>query len=152
MSNFKCFSDDKVTDTIERINKLSPTSAPLWGKMTVAKMLKHLCVPYKQIKSKNPKAAPWYLRIMLQLFYKKIMTNETPYAHNMPTAKNFIIKEEPEFEQVKTDLIQHLLDIKALGPEAFEGRKHVALSTLSAKEWDNLLYKHLDHHLRQFGV
>ena len=49
-------------------------------------------------------------------------------------------------------LISYVEAIERLGPEGLANIPSLSLSKLSAVEWSNMLYKHLDHHLRQFGV
>jgi hypothetical protein len=48
--------------------------------------------------------------------------------------------------------MQRIHELAALGRNAFEGREQITLGALSSREWNNLLYKHIDHHLRQFGA
>ncbi len=135
---------------IRRIESLTPQSQRLWGTMTVAQVLKHLAVPYNDLisnKVRQPK-----MRLLGRLIFKPIMTGEKPYRKNSPTAKQFIITDEPEFEQVKKELKEKMLEIHGRGPDFFEGKEHFLLGRLKSHEWSNMLYKHLDHHLRQFGV
>jgi hypothetical protein len=135
---------------IHRIDALTPQSQRLWGTMTVAQVLKHLAVPYNDLinnKERKPK-----MRLLGRLIFKPIMTGEKPYRKNSPTARQFIIADEPEFEQVKKELKEKMLEIHGRGPDFFEGKEHFLLGRLKSHEWSNMLYKHLDHHLRQFGV
>lgn len=134
----------------KRIDALTRQSQRLWGKMTVSQMLKHLAVPYNDLLVNTSSKSP--LRILGILFMKSTLTNEKPFRKNAPTAKNFIIKEEPDFEYSKNDLKSKMLNIHNRGKEYFEGKEHPLLGKLTAVQWNNMLYKHLDHHLRQFGV
>ena len=135
---------------IRRIDALTPQHQRLWGTMTVAHVLKHLAVPYNDLisnKVRQPK-----MRLLGRLIFKPIMTGEKPFRKNSPTAKQFIISDEPDFEQVKKELKEKMLEIHGRGPDFFEGKEHFFLGRLKSREWSNMLYKHLDHHLRQFGV
>lgn len=49
-------------------------------------------------------------------------------------------------------LLSPLVRRRALGPEAAGRRQHVFFGRLTGDEWGRLMHKHLDHHLRQFGV
>lgn len=151
MSN-NCFSTQDCNTIIQRINALQPNTQRLWGKMSVAQMLKHCSIPYHQIFDPNFPKPPAMMRLLLKWFYKKSMVDTTPYKQNLPTAPSFIIQDEPDFEANKQALIDNILKVCAMGSEAFENRKQVTLGALSSTEWSNMLYKHLDHHLRQFGV
>ena len=79
------------------------------------------------------------------------MIDNTPYKQNLPTAPNFIIHETPEIESCKEILKAKIRETQNLGAQYFEGRKHSTLGKLTALEWNNVLYKHIDHHLNQFG-
>ena len=148
----KSFEKDQVLLIVNRIEKLNPNSSALWGKMNVSQMLEHCTVPFKQIFNENEQKAPWLMRTLVRIFFKQSMVNDVPYKHNLPTAPNFIITHTPNFEESKSKLLKLIDDTLNLGSQHFEGKKHSTLGKLSSQEWDNVLYKHLDHHLRQFGV
>jgi hypothetical protein len=58
---------------LKRINALNPSSQRLWGKMSVAQVLKHLIVPYQDIIEDNHRTPR--MRWLGKLFFKPIMTN-----------------------------------------------------------------------------
>jgi len=147
-----CFNPQDCANIVERINSLQPNTQRLWGKMTVAQMLKHCSIPYHQIFDPHFPKAPLMMRLLLKWFYKQSMVNTTPYKQNLRTAPVFVVKDEPDFELHKTALIDNVLKVCQLGSEAFEMKPQITLGPLTAKEWSNMLYKHLDHHLRQFGA
>lgn len=138
-----------TADLHNRLDQLKPDSRGLWGKMTVAQMLKHCAVPYQQTSAAK---GSWLIGTMAKLFFKSSMTNEVDYRKNLPTAKHFIVVEEPEFEEVRLQLKTLIDAAHGEGEAAYEGRSHTWLGKLTSREWSNMLYKHLDHHLRQFGV
>lgn len=148
----KCFDHKEINILVNRIQKLSQESVAHWGKMNVSQMLKHCTIPYVQIFNDDAPKAPFLMRTMVRLFFKKSMTNETPYKENLPTAPNFIIANSPDIEETKAELINFIHKTYKLGADYFEGKNHSTLGKLSAVEWNNMLFKHLDHHLRQFGV
>ena len=145
--------DPAVTaELIHRIEKLSPESPGLWGKMSVDQMLAHCCVAYEMaFTDKHPKANP-ILRFLLKTFVKNGVVNEVPYKKNLPTSPAFRIKNEKNFDEEKARLIAFLEQTLAVGEAGFEGRESPSFGPMTAKEWNNLFYKHLDHHLTQFGV
>ena len=92
------------------------------------------------------------MRLLLKWFYKKSMVDTTPYKQNLPTAPSFVVKDEPDFDTHKQALIDNILKVCDMGAAAFENKAQVTLGPLTSTEWSNMLYKHLDHHLRQFGA
>jgi hypothetical protein len=145
--------DQAVTDElIARIGRLSAQSQPQWGKMNVAQMLAHCCVTYEFIfDNKHPKPGAikqWLLR----LFIKPSVVNEKPYRKSTPTAPEFKVSSQQDFNLQQARLTEYLLKTQSLGEKHFEGKSSRSFGKLSAREWNNMLYKHLDHHLTQFGV
>ncbi|UOK42300.1 MULTISPECIES: DUF1569 domain-containing protein [Flavobacterium] len=144
------FDPKGTQDIIERINKLQPTALSQWGKMTVGQMLEHcqgpLKVAFGEIQIKKG--------IMAFLFgkmAKKKLVSRRPFDHNLPTAKEFIVKHDPEFENAKAELINSISRFSK-GPSTIKNLKHPFFGHMTEKEWDTAQWKHLDHHLRQFGV
>ncbi len=144
------FSRTDMDVVIARIKKLKKESRPLWGKMSVAQMLKHCNVPY-DTREMNIKP-PFLLKWMIRLFFKQALINQKPYAKNLQTAPHFLVEVDQNFEYEKDRLIYHINETVELGPAFFDGKNHYTLGVLTSQDWSNLLYKHLDHHLRQFGV
>lgn len=146
------FSSEVANAVIHRINKLSPNSTAQWGKMDVAKMLAHCNVTYEMaLDNIHPKPGA-FQRFILKLFVKKIVVGEKPYPRNSQTAPQFIIKSDKNFEEEKKRLIDYILKSKELGASHFEGKESNSFGALTSTEWNNMFYKHLDHHLIQFGV
>jgi len=146
------FNQADVAKLTERINKLTPASQPLWGKMSVGQMLAHCNVSYEMAYTdKHPKPNA-LMKLVLKLLVKNKVVSETPYKHNNPTAPAFLMKEDKNFGEEKTRLIDHINQTLQLGEKHFDGRESHSFGTLSATEWNNMFWKHLDHHLSQFGV
>ncbi len=144
------FNDETNNELLERINNLNSSTIPKWGKMSVSQMLNHVTIPYNDILKRNKKKSKF--SFIFRFLLKGSLTGDTPYRKNSPTAKRFIIKDEPDFEIVKTDLVEKMTKVHNMGEVFFEGKVHPLIGKLTAKEWSNMLYKHLDHHLKQFGV
>jgi hypothetical protein len=142
-----------VTNTlVSRINQLKPSTQTSWGKMSVDQMLTHCCVPYEMVFTEIHSRPHPLFRFMLKLFVKQGVVNEKPYPKNSRTAPAFIITGSKDFEQEKARLIAFVQQTHALGASCFEGKESLSFGRLSSQEWNNLFYKHLDHHLTQFGV
>lgn len=147
------FEPNDVAEIISRINNLSPESHAKWGKMSVSQMLAHCNVTYKFIyepeKHKKPSAL---IKFILKLFVKGKVTNDILYKPNNPTAPAFIIKDEKNFEVEKVQLISFIKQTLEKGANYFDNLESHSFGKLNKNEWNNMFYKHLDHHLRQFGA
>ncbi len=146
------FDASVTNEIIERINNLDNSSKGLWGKMDVAQMLAHCCVTYEFIYTdKHPKPNA-FNRFILKTFVKKAVVGDKPYKKNSPTAPAFLIKEPKEFNSEKERLIDYITKTQELGSEHFNNKESHSFGVLTLKEWNTMFYKHLDHHLTQFGV
>ncbi len=136
---------------LARIEKLTPDTKALWGKMTVAQMMAHfneallLCVS-------SEKGKRTLLSMTIGPFAKKMITSEKPFQHNLPTAKNLLITGQRIFLAEQHLLKELLTKLSENGAAMAEGKMHPLFGALSADEWSALTIKHLDHHLNQFGA
>lgn len=136
-------------ELIHRIQQLSPVSARQWGKMDVAQMLAHVQLPIKIAFGQHHPKGGFLLRLAGPLFKKKLW-DEKPYARSLPTDPTFIMTgKEMNFEKEKTALLDL---INRFSPEAIVREKHPVFGKLSKENWSKATWKHLDHHLKQFGV
>lgn len=147
------FTEAVAKEVIARINKLKPADKPLWGKMSADQMLAHCNVMYKFTyqpeQFKRPSA---FKKFLLRLFLKGFVVGKKPYKKGTPTAPEFVIVGEKDFEKEKSMLIENIQKTQKLGHETFDGKDNFSFGKMSSAEWNTLFYKHLDHHLTQFGV
>lgn len=139
-------------EIINRINDLKTDSTAVWGSMSVAQMLAHCNVTYEMVYDNIHPKPNGLMRFILKSFIKKGVVNEKPYPRNSRTAPQFIVKGDRDFELEKNRLISYILQTQELGEKEFEGKESLSFGKLTAKEWNNMFAKHLDHHLTQFGV
>lgn len=141
-----------VEELIRRIEKLTPESKPIWGKMNVAQMLAHCNVTYELVfENKHPKPG-YFKRWMLKTFVKNTVVSEIPYKKNLRTAPEFLITSDKDYETEKNRLKAYIEKTLNLGEIHFENKASHSFGNLTSVEWNNMFYKHLDHHLNQFGV
>jgi len=136
-------------EILQRIEKLTPQSQPLWGSMNVAQMLAHCAngakMPTGDIKT-TP--APFPFTLLGRLIKSKVLA-EGPLRKNSPTAKELKIVDTKDFETEKANFIAA---VKKLSEGAIKADKHPFFGKMTAQEWGRINYKHNDHHLSQFGV
>lgn len=147
------FEKEITNEVISKIDALTPQLQPQWGKMNVAQMLAHLNVMYELVyePEKFPKSSG-FEKFMIKLFAKNQVVGEKPYPKNGRTAPIFIISDERDFEKEKERLKNYITQTQSLGASNFEGKESHSFGKLTSKEWNNMFYKHIDHHLTQFGV
>jgi hypothetical protein len=142
------FEPAEKQNIINRINKLTPDSKALWGKMSVGQMLAHCQMPIGVAEGTHQLSRSFIGRIFGPLA-KKMLYNDKPFKHHLPTDRTFIIKETKDFEKEKKQLVEmihHFTETNMVDtPHPFFGR-------LTKEQWSKGTWKHLDHHLQQFGV
>jgi hypothetical protein len=146
------FSKEATETLVERVNKLNNTQAANWGKMDVAQMLAHCNVTYDMAFDQNFKKSSPFIRFILKNLVKKGIVNAQPLKKNSSTAPEMLIKTPKNFEEEKGKLIAHLQKTVKVGEAFFDGKDHPGFGVMTKDEWNNFYYKHLDHHLTQFGV
>ena len=146
------FDLEESTRLIQRINQLTPITEKLWGKMTVAQILAHCNVPYAMIYTTNYPKPNAFKKLLLKLFVKRAVVGKKPYPKNGRTSPEFIIKAQRDYTLEKKLLIENIKKTQALGEAHFDHKESHSFGKLTTKEWSTLFYKHLDHHLKQFGV
>lgn len=146
------FTSAVTHEIIGRINSLTPTSAAQWGKMNVSQMLAHCSVTYEMVYENIHPKPNAFMRFILKAMVKPKVVSEKPYGQNNPTAPAFLIKGDKNFDSEKKRLIDYINKTQQLGEAEFNNKESLSFGPLSANEWNNMFYKHLDHHLRQFGV
>ncbi len=146
------FNLNEANTVIQRINNLKSDASPIWGEMSVEKMLAHCNVAYEMaLENMHPKPSG-FKKIMLKLFVKPIVVSKKPYSRNSRTSPEFLITDEKHFELEKVRLTNYVLKTIELGEDYFDNRESHSFGKLKKTEWNNMFYKHLDHHLSQFGV
>lgn len=145
------FDKSAYTEIINRINSLSLQSQRQWGKMTVAQMLAHSKEAFK-VPLSNKKMPRSILGLLVGWMIKSKLYNDQPCKHNLPTAPNFIIKDDRDFEKEKQELVAMISQFHHAGPGNVGKYPHPMFGTFTPEQWGQSMYKHLDHHLMQFGV
>ena len=147
------FDAKDAQNYIDRINKLTPDTQGLWGKMTVDQMLAHCNVSYEMVYEPEKHKKPGSIaKFILKTFVKPKVVGDKAYSKDGPTAPQFIIADRKDFDEEKKRLIGFIQKTQQLGASAFDGKESFSFGKLNAQEWNNMFDKHLNHHLEQFGV
>lgn len=88
-------------------------------------------------------------------FLGKMMKNKvfnSDFQKNSPTAPEFIYKENFNFETVQKELATNFSRFSDEGQSSIKIMDHPFWGKMTYEDWNKLMWKHADHHLRQFGV
>ncbi len=145
------FDANTLEELMERIERLGPETERQWGKMSAAQAMEHMARALDMAMGIKPmkQILPGKL---FSRFFRKEFLGEQPFKKNRPTGPAFIVKEEPDFESTRVRLKELIDQFHALGERGLEGNVHGFFGPLTGTQWGETQYKHVDHHLRQFGV
>jgi hypothetical protein len=133
-----------------RVARLSPEAPGAWGRMSAPQMVCHLADSLKMALGDLPvthKKVPIRFPPL-----KQLIVYVAPFPKGVPTAPELIAR-SPAAWQVDVAELQALVDrFVARGSEAVPWPDHPAFGKLSHRAWGVLVYRHMDHHLRQFGA
>jgi hypothetical protein len=145
------FEPEAADEVISRIDKLQPASQCQWGKMDVAQMMAH-CSAALDMASGRINPPRIFLGRLIGPLLRPIYTNEKPFSRSSPTDKKLVISDQRDFvgEQERLKLcVRHFCQD---GEAKCTRQPHPFFGALSPQDWSRGMYKHLDHHLRQFGA
>ncbi len=145
------FNKEDAAEIVNRINKLTPQTQHLWGKMNVSQILAH-CSILLRIARGLDKPKRKFIGILLGWMVKDSFFGEKPYPKNSATDPTFIVTDERDLEKEKNILLEHLRAFSEGGAAACTTHPNPFFGKLTPEEWARGQYRHLDHHLRQFGV
>ena len=148
--------DPTLGDEIkQRIMRLHPDSERQWGNMTPAQTLAH-CTSGMQMAMGiiNPKRASFPANIMGLLIKLLVFGDDKPMRRNSPSAPELFSANPTrgDFERERAQLIAAVDSFATRGAACCSQHPHPFFGPLKPEQWAILMYKHVDHHLRQFGV
>lgn len=116
-------------------------------------MLAHCNVAYETVHEPGKHAPLGFMgKFLARLFAKNLVVVSRPYPKSSPTAPMFVMNAPKDFEAEKARLIAYINKIFEQGAAHYDSLGNMTFGKLSSKQWNILFSKHLDHHLRQFGV
>ena len=142
----------------QRIARLRPDTPARWGHFTAPRMLAHAIQSLGMMTGDvavAPKRTPWGMR---HWPLKHLLIYVLPFPKGLPTSPELL--QRPAVGADVSDL-EWADELRAFDraldriPEVARTNRwpiHPAFGALTGHEWAGLQARHLDHHLRQFGL
>jgi hypothetical protein len=146
------FEAARVTEVKDRISRLKPDSERQWGKMTAPQALAHCSAAMEMAVGDSIPPRMFAGRIIGRMIKPLVLGNDEPMRRNSPTVKNLVVQDDRDLALEQRRLCALIDRFAAAGPAGCTTHPHSFFGPLTPEEWSTLSYKHLDHHLRQFGV
>ena len=143
------WESDARQEISERIDLLTPESPALWGRMNARQMISHL-VDALRMSTGELVIEERKLPIRFTPL-KQLIIFGPPFAKNLPTAPGLIARQPDDWDAECAEL-RLMMDKFAAQKPGTKLPRHPAFGQLSRRAWGVLGYKHIDHHLKQFGA
>ena len=143
------WDDAARRELLARIDRIESSSKPKWGRMTAERMLAHLA---ESLKMATGELHCKSKRLPIRFFpLKQLILYVFPFPKGSPTAPELLAGAEAPVGAIRAEI--HRLAEKFVSQrDQAAWPEHPAFGKLDAKGWGHLSYKHLAHHLEQFGV
>lgn len=133
----------------QRLVHLPPERAPLWGRMNAPKMVVHLSDSLKMALGELP-AAPARSPLRLPVL-KQLVIFVLPWPRGAPTAPELLAR-TPAAWTGEVVALSALIERFATRPPDAKWLPHPAFGSMTGRAWGVLVYRHCDHHFRQFDI
>ncbi len=135
-----------------RLARLEAGAGRRWGKMDAAQMCAH-CASVLETATGSVPTTQKLIGVLLAPFVRgTLLRSETPMMRGAPTDPRFAVADPRDFAREKARLTAAFARFCDAGVSGLDGVVHPFFGRMTGDEWGILQYKHLDHHLRQFGV
>lgn len=135
-----------------RLQRLRFDSERQWGSMNASQAVAHCARSVEMaLGDRRPprlligRAIGWVIKPLA-------LGNDAPMRRNSPTVPEIEVRDTPELEVERARLLALIDRFGAAGAAGCTTHPHSFFGRLTPEEWSVLMYKHLDHHLRQFGA
>lgn len=136
----------------KRLAQLGPDSQRQWGTMSAAQALAHCSAGLEWAVGDSIAPRMFVGRILGRIVKPMVLRNDEPMRRNSPTAKSLVVVDQRDLGAEREHLSGLIDRFAAAGPSGCTTHPHSFFGRMTPDEWAILMYKHLDHHLRQFGV
>lgn len=145
------FQSNAAAELCARITSMKPDSPRQWGTMTPSQVLAHCALAMEMATGDRKPKRMMIGRLIGPLIKRVALRDESPLKRNTPTAPDLVVSDSREFSTEQSRLESLVRRFAAGGPRAVTTHPHTFFGSMTPDEWSLLMYKHLDHHLRQFG-
>lgn len=146
------FDRTTTEQLIARAKNINTNSTAQWGKMNAYQMLVHCNKNMELLQGKKTYPRLFMGRIFGKIALKSTLKNEKPMSKNSPTHPDFVIKEQGQVEGIRDQFIANLIGYLSRKPSDYNNFVHPFFGKMTAEQVGQWEYKHIDHHLRQFGA
>jgi len=145
--------DAALADQVKRrIGRLKPDSSRQWGRRSPAQVMAH-CALGLEMGLGEIKPRRKLMGSLIGFAIKPlVLGNDGEFRRNTATLEELAVSGERDLATESRRLYSLIDRFVSGGPAACSTHPHPYFGPLTPMEWAVLMYKHMDHHLRQFNV
>lgn len=146
------FDPDSAKAIQSRIDRLALDARPLWGGMSAGQMVCHLTDSCKVALGETPTTLK--PGILSNRFVRWLIISVFPLPRGKAKTKpEFLLTRPADWEADRQVFRQYLDRVLIKGQDSqAKWNVHPSFGVMGTAQYGKLMYKHMDHHLRQFGV
>lgn len=145
------YRENDKSEILTRINQLTPNAQRQWGKMETAQMFAHCHAALGTAAGLNFPPRLFIGRVLAPFMKAKFVSDKV-FDKNYPTDKSYVFNSNLDFESEKSKVTSLINNFYENGVKKCTTHPHSFYGKLTPEQWGIAMYKHFDHHLRQFGV
>jgi hypothetical protein len=143
------FDEATRDELIGRMGALNENSIAQWGKMNIYQMLKHCTLAEEMYLGKQKYPRVFLGRLFGNIALKNLLKDEKPMSRNAPTSPAFIVSETSGNIIAERD--KWIALTQEYATYSNPGFEHWFFGKMTKEQIGRFVYKHTDHHLRQFN-
>jgi hypothetical protein len=146
------FDPIRSTEMIQRLDRLRPDSPRQWGKMTASQAVAHCAIAFECALGDTRPRRMVLGRILGGVVKRFGLRDDSAMRPGSPTSPDMVVADQRDLDTERRRLRGLIDRFTAAGPSGCTNQPHSFFGRLTPEQWAVLMYKHTDHHLRQFGV
>ena len=146
------FDPANAAELKSRLGKLNPDAQRQWGTMTAAQAVAHCAIGMQMATGELRPPRSLLGRFLGWAVKPLALRNDDPFKRNSPTDSALKVGDERDFDAERDRLNAAMDRVAAMGRAGCTDYPHPFFGRLTPDQWGILMYKHIDHHLRQFGA
>jgi hypothetical protein len=146
------FDSRRRAELVTRFKRLTADTTPRWGRFTAAQMASHLNEALRMAIGELD-VAPKGPALLRTAVVRWLVLYVFPFPKSAPTAPELIRRGANDVVRIEEEHAEfaRLLE-RFVAKRGAAWPPHPAFGPMTEQDWGVLVYKHTDHHLRQFGL
>lgn len=151
MAQPSIFNPPDYQAIFHRIEALQANAPRQWGKMTVSQMCEHVARTVEMAAGINPVEQALLGKLIGWMVWQTFV-GAKPFPKNSPTGPYLVVRNDPDFVTTRDRMKGLVARLHQMGEAGVEGNIHGFFGKMTGAQWGATQWKHIDHHLRQFGA